>query len=236
MRSFLCSIFILAVIPATNSAYSQQTIFNVPSTDVLDRGKVYGELDVSFKPNCQEAVCKFSSFVPRVVGGAGGNVEIGLNITGNVQPGSDTTTLVPAFKWRPYNNSDKGWAVVAGDHVFIPVRNKSYNIGNYVYIEVSKSFASGARLTAGGYDFTKNVVAAEANRAGGQFGFEQTVNKRLSVIADWITGKHSAGYFTPGVSFKPATKVTLYAGYSIGNADAAKGNHFFLLEVGYNFN
>ncbi len=29
----------------------QQTIFNVPTTDVLDKGKVYVELDVPFKPN-----------------------------------------------------------------------------------------------------------------------------------------------------------------------------------------
>jgi hypothetical protein len=30
---------------------AQQTVFNVPSGDVLDKGKVYGELDVPFKLN-----------------------------------------------------------------------------------------------------------------------------------------------------------------------------------------
>lgn len=48
---------------------AQQTIFNVPTTDVLDRGKVYFELDVSLKPSDDEAVKKFFSFVPRVVVG-----------------------------------------------------------------------------------------------------------------------------------------------------------------------
>ena len=235
MRSFVFGIFILVALFAAVSVRGQQTIFNVPTTDVLDRGKVYGELDVSFKTNCQAALCRFSSFVPRVVVGTGGNVEVGLNVTGNIQPGVDTTTLVPVIKWRPYNNSDKGWAIIAGDHVFIPVRNKSYNIGNYVYVEVSKSFKHGTRLTAGGYDFTKNVVAS-ANRAGGQFGLEQTVTKNFSIIADWFTGKHSAGYFTPGISFKPTKKITGYAGYSIGNMAAAQGNHYFLIEFGYNFN
>ena len=234
MKSFVFVIVILAFSFAAVSAFGQQTIFNIPSTDVLDRGQVYGELDVSFKTNCEASVCRFSSFVPRLVAGAGHNIEIGLNVTGNIQPGADTTTLVPAFKWRPYHNSDKGWAIVAGDHVFIPVKNKSYNIGNYVYVEVSKSFKHGTRLTAGGYDFTKNVVAG-ANRAGGQFGFEQTVNKYLNINADWYTGRHSAGYFTPGIAVKPHPKVTIYAGYSIGNGDAARGNHFFLVEFGYNF-
>jgi len=218
-----------------SETHAQQTIFNVPSTDVLDKGKVYGEFDASFKPTDSDAVKKFSSFVPRVVVGAGSNVEVGLNITGNIQPGADSTTLVPVIKWKPYQGKNNGVAIVVGDHAFIPVRNRAYNAGNYVYVELSKTFKSGTRLTAGGYDFTRNVVAS-ANRAGGQFGFEQPLNKRVTLAADWFTGKHSAGYFSPGVVFKVGPKVTGYAAYSIGNQSASHGNHFFLLEVGYNFN
>jgi len=197
--ALLCGLF--------SATHAQQTIFNVPSTDVLDKGKVYGEFDVSFKLNDSDAVNKFSSFVPRVVVGAGSNVEVGLNITGNIQPGADSTTLVPAIKWKPYQGKNNGVAIVVGDHVFIPVRNRAYNAGNYVYVELSKTFKSGTRLTAGGYDFTRNVVAL-ANRAGGQFGFEQPLNKKVTLAADWFTGKHSAGYFTPGVVFKIGPKVT----------------------------
>ena len=226
--------FILVIGFSTKSS-AQQTIFNVPTTDVLDKGKVYAELDVSFKPSDSSAVNKFSSFVPRVVVGTGGHVEVGLNVTGNIQPGPDSTSLVPAIKWKPYQGEDNGWAFVVGDHLFVPVRNRAYDAGNYVYAEVSKTFKGGTRLTAGGYDFTKNVVAA-ANRAGGQFGFEQPINKKLSIAADWFTGKHSAGYFTPGLVFKVGPRITGYAGYSIGNQNASNGNHFFLLEFGYNFN
>lgn len=216
-------------------AYSQQTIFNVPSSDILERGKVYVEFDATFKPNRDDALGKFSSFVPRVVVGAGGSVEVGLNITGNINPGKDSTTLVPAIKWRPYHNEKKGVSIVVGDNLYIPVRNKSYNLGNYAYAQVSKTFNGGTRLTGGGYLFTKNVVSTAA-RGGGQFGFEQSVNKYLNINADWLTGKHAAGYFTPGVSFKPHSKVTGYIGYSIGNADAGKGNHFFYAAVGINLN
>jgi len=77
---------------------------------------------------------------------------------------------------------------------------------------------------------------ASLKPTGGQFGFEQALNKKVTFAADWFTGKHSSGYFTPGVVFKPGPKVTGYAGYSIGNEDVSNGNHFFLLEVGYNFN
>jgi hypothetical protein len=230
------SVFLIAVCVSAGRAGAQQTIFNVPSTDVLDRGKVYAELDASFKPNGSEALGRFSSFVPRVVVGAGGRVEVGLNVTGNVQPGPDTTALVPAVKYKFYDGGKDGFAIVGGDHLFIPVRRRAYNAGNYIYLELSKTFKkSGTRLTAGGYDFTKSVVAA-ANRAGGQFGFEQPVGKKLTLAADYFTGKHAAGYFTPGVVFKVGPKVTGYAGYSVGNQNPSRGNHFFLLELGYNFN
>jgi hypothetical protein len=213
---------------------AQQTIFNVPSTDVLEKGKVYAELDASLKPTDGSDVVKFSSFVPRVVIGVGSNIEVGLNLTGNIQPGPDSTTLVPAIKWKAFQK-ESGWAMVLGDHVFIPVRNRAYDAGNYVYAEISRTFKSGARITFGGYDFTRNVVAG-ANRAGGQFGFEQPLNKTITFAADWFTGKHAAGYFTPGIVFKARPRVTGYAGYSIGNQNASGGNHFFLLELGYNFN
>jgi hypothetical protein len=214
---------------------AQQTIFNVPTTDVLQRGKVYAELDASLKPNDSDAISRFSSFVPRIVVGAGGRVEVGLNVTGNVQPGPDSTTLVPNVKYKLYDGGENGFAIVAGDHLFIPVRRRAYHAGNYVYLEASKTFKKyGTRLTAGGYDFTRNVVS-KANRAGGQFGFEQPLSKSLMLAADYFTGKHAAGYFTPGVVFKVGSKTTAYAGYSVGNESPSRGNHFLLLELGYSF-
>src|SRR6185369_10227001 len=130
---------------ALTQAHAQQTIFNVPSSDVLPKAKIYGELDVTWKPNdnASNIVPRFSSFVPRVVFGAGGGVEVGLNVTGNIQPGPDATALVGAFKWRIYNGKDNGWSLVVGDHVFIPVRNKAYDAGTYAYAQVSKSFNGG---------------------------------------------------------------------------------------------
>jgi hypothetical protein len=226
----------LALLSFSTAVLGQQAIFNVPSSDILDKGKVYLELDATFKANSQNGLGRFSSIVPRIVIGVGGDFEVGVNLNGNIQPGADSTTIVPHVKWKVYNGKDNGWAVVVGDGVYIPVRNRSYNIGNYAYTQVSKTFKSGARITAGGYHFTKNVVAANADRAGGQFGFEHPINKYLNFNADWYTGKHAAGYFTPGFAFKIHPKVTGYAGYSIGNGGASSGNHFFYTAIGWNLN
>lgn len=223
------ALVLLFVLPAPGHA--QQTIFNVPTTDVLDKGKVYFELDISAKPNEP----RFSSFVPRVVVGVGERVEVGLNLTGNIQPGPDAPALVPTVKYKFYDGGDNGYALIVGNNLFIPVSNRTYNVGNYVYLNASKTFGN-ARLTAGGYHFSPNLVAQNAQRAGGQFGFERTLNPRFTIAADWITGRHSSGYFTPGVIFKPHPRVTGYTGYSLGNTKLRNGNHFLLLEIGYNFN
>jgi hypothetical protein len=70
--------FVLAMTALSITGHAQQTVFNVPTTDVLDKGKVYFELDVSAKPNNSDALNKFSSFVPRLVVGAGNRVEVGF--------------------------------------------------------------------------------------------------------------------------------------------------------------
>ncbi len=217
------------------SAHAQQTIFNIPSTDVLKRSSVYAELDAPFKPNDSKSVKRFSSFVPRVVVGVGKRTEIGLNVAGNIQPGADQTALVPTVKHKFYDGGANGLAFVVGDNLFVPIRNRQYDVGNYVYLNGSKTIGN-TRLTAGAYHFSRDVVAVNAQRAGGQFAVEQTINSRLAFAADWLTGKHAAGYFTPGITFKPHTRLTGYAAYSLGNAGLRQGNHFFLLELGINLN
>lgn len=226
-------ILIIAFCFATATA--QQTIFNVPTTDVLDKGKVYLELDAAFKADNQNEFGRFSSFTPRGVAGVGGNVEIGLNVTGNIQPGADSTTLVPTAKWRFYQNENRGVALIAGSNLYFPARNRVYKVGTYSYVAGSKTINK-TRLTAGAYVASKNVFAAKAVRSGGQFGFEQALNDKVTLAADWITGRHAAGYFTPGVIYKPHPQVTTYFSYSIGNDAARRGNHFFLFEIGWNPN
>jgi len=217
-------------------AGAQQTVFNVPTADVLDKGKVYFELDVSAKPNDSTVVKKFSSFVPRVVVGAGHRIEAGVNILGNIQPGADSNTIAPTIKWKAYDGGDNGWAMVIGNNLFIPIQNRTYNLGTYAYAMTQKTFKKRTRVGLGGYFFSKSVVAANANRAGGQFTFEQPLSKKVTLAADWFTGSHGAGYFTPGVVFKVGSKITGYASYSIGNQNASRGNHYFLMEFGYNLN
>lgn len=229
------TIFLLALaISLCQFTLAQQTIVNVPSADVLDKGKVYVEFDASYKFDRNSNLGRFSSFVPRIVVGVGKKIEVGMNVLGNFNPGSDSTTFVPTIKAKVYDK--ESWSIVTGANIYIPARNRAYNIGSYTYAQVSKSFKSNTRITAGAYHASNNVFASNAQRAGGQFGVEQSINSKFSIGGDWITGKHAGGYFTPVLTYKPHPKVAIYQGYSIGNTGAKAGNHFFYTAIGINLN
>lgn len=174
--------------------------------------------------------------MPRLVVGLGGHLEAGLNITGNIQLGADSTTLVTALKWKIYDGKENGWEIAVGANLLIPIRNKSYRAGTYAYTMFQKTFRTSTRIGFGGYLFTRNVVAPNANRGGGQFTFEQPMTRKFGFQADWFTGKHASGYFTTGAYYKFHPKLAGYGAYSIGNGNARSGNHYICLELGYNLN
>ncbi len=226
VRLFGASLLLLCTIPLL----AQETMFNVPSGDVLNRDKVYFEFDATYMP--RSAV---RSFTPRMVAGVGDQIEIGLNVNGLSAPGNPQTTLTPTIKWKAYDSRENGWAFLIGDDVFLPVQNRTYRAGNYAYAEWTKTWQTRTRATFGAYDFSTHVVAS-GNRAGGQFAVEQPITGRLTVAADWYTGNQTLGYLTPGIIFKATSKLTLYGTYQIGNHGVSAGNHQTLVELGWNLN
>ncbi len=218
------------IILTAAAACAQETIFNVPSGDILDRGKVYGEFDFSYRP-----VDGAAGYTPRVVVGVGHRVEIGLNLNGIATPGPSQTTPTPTVKWKAYDGGKNGWAFLVGDDVFLPARNRTYDAGTYAYAEFTKRWRTKTRATFGGYYFSPQV-AASGHRGGGQFGIEQPLGSRLTLATDWYTGQHALGFVTPGVIVNLSKKLTWYGSYQIGNSGLTSGNHQFLTEAGWNFN
>jgi hypothetical protein len=220
----------LILLALASACFGQETVFNVPSGDILDRGKYYSELDVTYRPSDS-----LKSFTPRVVAGIGHKIEVGVNINGIVAPGTSETAITPTIKWEAYDGGNNGWSFLVGDNLFFPVQNRTYDVGTWTYAEFTKSWKSKTRLTFGGYYASRNVFSL-AQRGGGQFALEQGVGKRATLAADWFTGNDKVGYLTPGVVFKLTQKLTGYLAYQIGNSGVSQGNHQVLVEIGWNFN
>jgi hypothetical protein len=210
------------------SAFSlaQQTIFNVPSADVLDKGKTYLEADALGRPQDPS----FSFFTMRGVYGFGSNIEAGANFGGFAASGRSVPFATVNIKWQPWHNDNLAFTTGAFG-LFYLRGSRDGDPAALGYGEASYKLPTNTRLSVGGY-WASSGYAAPDPQAGALIGFEQKINDHLNLIADWLSGNNALGYFTPGVSV-PLGNWTIYAGYSIKNGDS-KGNAI-LFELGFTF-
>jgi hypothetical protein len=224
----------LALLPNT-AAVGQSTLFNVPSTDVVSKQKVYLEFDFlsHFETHADGG---FQIYAPRAVFGVGKGVEVGVNVSVVDAFAPDQPVYIsPNVKWQFYNNEKAGVAISAGGLLYTPIAHRAgADTYGFVYSVVSKKVKSdyGPRLTGGGY-----ALPGLANGAGTQggaiVGYEQPLSKRVTFVTDWFSGRNAFGYVTPGFSFALPKSSLLNVGYSIGNR--GPGNNALFVYYGITF-
>jgi len=245
---FVTLLFVLVA----QSAMAQSTIFNIPSTDTVDKGKAYFEFDFLPQAPGPDAGSRTILYNPRLVVGLPHDAEFGVNFptfhNGSATP-SNSGYIQPNFKWKFFKNDDKGVALDVGTVINTPLNNRSVQATwGYVYGSVSKKVKTGMygpRFTVGPYgvlaneDATSGPVSFLGPRGGVILGYEQPLSSKVSFVADWFSGtkglggaSDSLGYFTPGISITAGTSL-FNAGYSIGNdswqnSNASKNRYVFL--------
>jgi hypothetical protein len=241
------SLLILTAISFCGQVMAQSTIFNIPTTDTVTAKKVYAEFDFMPQVPGGEASRTYM-YNPRLVVGAPGNLEFGVNFPMyNTRTSSTSATngyIQPNAKWKFYNNDNAGIAMAVGGLINTPLNNRSVQDSwGLLYGLISKKIKTGdygPRFHGGAYgvvsanqDVHDGPVSFLGPRAGAIIGYEQPVSKKVSIVADWFSGKNGLGYFTPGVSITLPKNGLLNAGYSIGNDswennNATKNRYFFL--------
>jgi hypothetical protein len=234
---------LLFVITA-QTAMAQSTIFNIPSTDTVSKGKGYFEFD--FLPQAPGTdTSRTYLYNPRLVVGAGDKAEFGVNFPTYHTGGSPNFAYIqPNFKFKYYNNDDMGVAATVGILWNTPVNQRDgQDSWGLVYGNFSKKVKSGnygPRFTAGPYavvganqDPLQGPVSFTGPRGGVILGYEQPIHPKASIVADWFSGKNGLGYFTPGVSITLPGNGLLNIGYSLGNnsfenSNAAKNRYLFI--------
>ena len=228
--ALLC--FCLLVI-ARNSA-AQSTLFNVPTTDVQPRGKVYLEADfITHFASHKDG--GYQTYGPRVVVGAWKGTEVGVNVFYTKSSDPEPVEIEPNFKWQFFTDEKHGLAAATGVLINIPLtQRRQIKTTAMFYLVGSKNFSAryGPRFTFGGYTLA-GPFEEGTTRSGIIAAYEQPVTKKVSFVTDWFSGNNDFGYVTPGVGINFSSKSSLYTGYSIGNE--GRGNNFLGVYYGYNF-
>jgi hypothetical protein len=228
-------------------ALAQSTIFNIPTTDTVSKGKAYAEFD--FLPQIP-APDDFRTYLynPRLVIGAPHNFEFGVNFPIYHATGSATSTnayIQPNAKWKFYDNDKSGIALAFGGVLNAPLNHTGgQDSWGYIYGLISKKVKKGdygPRFHAGGYGVIANDDCAGfcGTRGGAILGYEQPISKKVSIVADWFSQKNTLGYFTPGISITVPGNGLLNVGYMIGNDSwensNATRNRYFMVYYGVTF-
>jgi hypothetical protein len=217
---------------------AQSTIFNIPTTDTVAKGKAYAEFD--FLPQIPATdASRTYIYNPRLVVGAPGRLEFGVNVPTLNTRGSGTSAtnayIQPNAKWKLYENEKAGVGMAVGVLLNTPLNNRSFQDSwGLLYGLISEKIKTGdysPRFHAGFYgvvsanqDPNQGPVSFLGPRTGAILGYEQPVYKKISFVADWLSGKNNLGYFTPGISIALPANGLLNAGYSFGNDSWADSN------------
>jgi hypothetical protein len=232
VKSILVAVFVISLVVVTNAdhAAAQSTLFNIPSTDVVAKKKVYLEFDFISHLEAHSNG-GFQAYVPRAVVGVGKRTEIGVNAAFiDALAPNQPVELQPNIKHQFYQNEGNGVTVAAGGIMYLPIANRSgTDTFGMIYTVVSKQVKAshGPRLTGGAYGLIGRINGSGTN-GGAIVGYEQPLAPgKVSFVTDWFSGRNRFGYVTPGFAFTVSKTSLLYAGYSVGN-QGRKNNGLFV--------
>lgn len=206
---------------------AQQTIFNVPSQDVLAPGAVYGEVDAPFRV----AEPTFVAVTPRVVLGLGDNFEGGINLPGYINIGDKLWTGIVVLKHGQSLDTTAPWTLTEGAQFYVPLTS-GRKTGAFGYLMTGYKFFGTLRLNGGAYAAT-DAVTSTGNEIGALGSIEYAVNDWLTIAVDGYSGQNALGYVTPGLFVVPAANWILYPAYQFSNT--TRDADSFLFEIGYTF-
>lgn len=211
---------IIALVFFSTNAYAQQTIFNVPSADLTEKGMIFFQHQSSFSN-------KFAGFDNNFVLGVGKNSELDITLfdvgTKNIQ----NEVLALGFK-SVIPLIERNQTKLTFGHL-IPISLRGNGVGGYTYSHLSTVLPKiNTRLTSGiaiGTTtlFDRDFICYIA-------GVEQPITKRFSFVMDWYSGKHSNGFLIPGFYYSFTPKTILSFGFRIRNK-VQNGPNGFIVEL-----
>lgn len=203
-------LFLTLIIPSQLS-YAEQTIINVPSSEVLPIGDILLKESTRARTFCTD---EYATITPSMTLGIGHGGEISTGVGTTL----DGNTLV-----RGNFSAKKVWFLGASTRLTVggsinPYFTQSKTPDNLLYSHFSHRIKkTRTSLTAGGYiNGQKSVL----NNGGLIFGVEQVlIPNKLRLAFDWLSGTDSYGKMGIGLKYRPVPTVSVTGSIIIPNKD-----------------
>ena len=202
--------------------YAQQNFFNVPSSDITPKQKVFAQQQFNFSSSAIQSSTT-------VCIGLGKNTEMGFNVLGVTYQNQFLSHLDAPYSPLYVLNGQKRlhlndeFALGLGGQIGVNERGQG---ASYVYSNaVFQHEETGTKIIAGIYRSSDGFFGPETRnfsnddamkQLGFQLGFEQNCwNNRLLFQADFISGKHSLGEFVIGGAYYLQKNIVISSGLQI---------------------
>lgn len=210
------------------NANARQNILNIPSTEVVAKGKIYPKVTLRigpFKPDT------FENLLPAIDYGIAKNIEIYTALP----IGQEGVTVFNVANSKIDFNSGikkrfdltKTTKLAIGQELTVSLQNAD-TPSNFGYLIMSQEIPElRSRFTVGGYlkNPQKNFIP---NKTGVLLGYEQPIiPERLTALIDWTSRNESFGYLATGFSYRTKKLTVIKLGVLIPNGKKAKFGFIF---------
>lgn len=199
---------ILTLIPT--AAFAQQTIINVPSSDVLPYGEIILKQSNKFRPFGEG---KYVSLTPQLILGTGKDTEISVEAGTNIE---DTTSVKLNLTAKKVFRIKRAARFTIGGTLSPSLTEGQkpdsmiYAHGSYLCKKTRTTF------TAGGFVGGRQEMPS---LTGVMLGVDQTIiPNKLRVAVDWVSRDESWGVFGAGLKIRPEPTTSITTAVLIPNS------------------
>lgn len=221
------AVFVLGLLTCSSSVLAQQTIFNVPSSDMTPKHKILAQQQVDINGEEWRSTTTFNV-------GLGRDWEVGVNLYNldylppqHSWQRNDTTTQMP-YAPLLLVNAQKTVDLTENLHLGIggqtglnlyPTTHSSSWVG-WGYVNLGGSFADEHYKTVIGGYAGNNRYLSDGTTVGMHVGFDAGIwYEKLHLLGDWASGKNEYGQLILGAEVYLHKHLPLALGWRRSNQD-----------------
>jgi hypothetical protein len=230
MRHF----YLLMALAFTFSVKAQQSLFNVPSSEITKAKGFFLQEQLNFNEQIQSNLT--------LVWGLGKDWEVGCNLLGIdysfPKQGFVSNDEIEGDPFAPLLlvNVQKGFKLSERFKIGLGTQNginvtdiKQPQYVNFSFANLVTSFHEDALKIITGMYYGNSRYLGENNSYGPMLGIEASIiHNKLSLMADWIHGNHDLGVSVFGIVWYPIKRLPLSLGWQKPNSNNGNSDAFVL--------